>query len=251
MAEQVHLQEPAPLGKREGFDGRVDPDACVVDEGAKPGSRGISGDARRERSNRGLVRDVEHDRCDVAIARQVGTRSSAHAGKDVEAPPGKLARGGSTDAGRRAGHHDDLPRHARLRVVDVPSIVLRDSTDRLGSLRFRARGTAPIPLRQPGHAHMDEEVPITYIVAVRLLLLLSALLSTLSGVVGARAQAQPAVAAAAVAVPVVATLLAARPEVRPFAPVSPVRLLPAALPAWAFLALAVPAHRSFGARRRE
>ncbi|MGI4731687.1 MAG: hypothetical protein ACRYFW_08070 [Janthinobacterium lividum] len=86
---------------------------------------------------------------------------------------------------------------------------------------------------------------------MRLLLLLSALLSALSGFGGARAQAQPAVAASsAVAGATAGVVLARRVPLR-FAGVSPPSLSSTVLTATPMLVSAVIARRPFVERRRE
>ncbi|WP_375381283.1 hypothetical protein [uncultured Sphingomonas sp.] len=87
---------------------------------------------------------------------------------------------------------------------------------------------------------------------MRLLLLLSALLSALSGLGGTRAQAQfPVAASAAGALSQTAGSGLIRRVPLPFAQPSPTGASPAALPATPTLVSAVLARRLFAERRRE
>ncbi len=86
---------------------------------------------------------------------------------------------------------------------------------------------------------------------MRLLLLLSALLSALTGVVGPRAQAQAPVAASAAVAAASAGVAFVRRVPLPFAAPSPTGTSPAALPATPTLVSAALARRLFAERRRE
>ena len=99
---------------------------------------------------------------------------------------------------------------------------------------------------------MDDRTAIAYIVAVRLLLLLSALLSALSGMVGSRAEGRPPVAASAAEVTTAgAGSLAAKSAEARYA-LSPSQSLSAALPpALHLVAPVLSKPRLFAERRRE
>jgi len=107
VAEEVDVEQAAPLGERKRLHGRVDLDSGVVDEGAQRTAVGVVGDALHEHRDLGLVGDVESARLDIRGSDSVGVGIPTYAGEDVKAALGEFAGGGGADSRRGPGHHDE------------------------------------------------------------------------------------------------------------------------------------------------
>jgi hypothetical protein len=107
VAEEVDVEQAAPLGERQRLHGRVDLDSGVVDEGAQRTAVGVVGDALHEHRDLGLVGDVESARLDIRGSDSVGVGIPTYAGEDVKAALGEFAGGGGADSRRGPGHHDE------------------------------------------------------------------------------------------------------------------------------------------------
>ena len=108
VAEEVDVEQTAPLGERQRLHGRVDLDSGVIDEGAQRTAVAVVGDTLHEHRDLGPTGDVELARLDICGSHSVGVGIPTYAGEDLKAALGEFVGGGGADSRRGPAHNDQL-----------------------------------------------------------------------------------------------------------------------------------------------